>query len=313
VVVVSLKKEVDVTPMPGAKARGRVVDSSGRPIGSATVRLGSPVHDAPFQQMQTPTRTNRDGSFELLNLPAGEWRLEVELPQGSDYLRPPVLYFPGVLQLAEAGSIELVAGQALDDITFVAPTFSDNRLIVRIVSLEQALSQLEVSFIRLDPLVSSSIPINSEGTGTLTGLVPGRYFLKARASSGDRIWTAYEIVDFVGATHETLLYMQPAARISGQITREKGAAIAFDGVRVGASWVLDGVEINPLDIDEVPVRANGTFFLDGLFGTRKLQFLGLDSEWEIRSISEGRSDVTVSGVSLTADTEAKILVVLGRR
>ncbi|MEJ7666397.1 MAG: hypothetical protein WKG07_46230 [Hymenobacter sp.] len=71
--------------------------------------------------------------------------------------------------------------------------------------------------------------------------------------------------------------------------------------------------MNPLDIIEAPVASNGTFTLDGLFGTRKLQLIGLDPGWEIRSIVQDRSDVTGSGVTLAADTEAKVVVTLGRR
>jgi hypothetical protein len=50
-----------------------------------------------------------------------------------------------------------------------------------------------------------------------------------------------------------------------------------------------------------------------LFGTRKLQLMGLDSGWEIRSISQDRTDVTESGFSLTGDTAAKVVIVVGRR
>ena len=312
VVVDQQKIDVDIEVMPGATARGSVVDSRGRPIASATVRLGMPVRNVP-QMMHKPTTTTRTGRFELLNLPPGEWLLEVELPERAGSVRPPVLYFPGVLQLADAGSIELVAGQTLDDITFVAPAIADNALIVRIVTAEQAMSQLDVSFVRVEPLLARPIAIDSEGTGTLTGLAPGRYFLTARGLSGGRIWTAYDIVDFGGDMQEVLLHMQRAARISGRITMEKGAATAFDGVRVGAAWVEDGVEINPLNVDEAAVSANGTFSFDGLFGTRKLQVVGLDPQWEIKSITQDRTDVTVSGLSLTADTEAKVVIVLGRQ
>jgi hypothetical protein len=68
-----------------------------------------------------------------------------------------------------------------------------------------------------------------------------------------------------------------------------------------------------LNVDEAAVGADGAFYLDGLFGTRKLQLLGLDSGWEIRSIAQDGKDVTVPGVSLTADTEAKVVIVIGRR
>ena len=94
---------------------------------------------------------------------------------------------------------------------------------------------------------------------------------------------------------------------------DKGAALAFDGIRVGATWFEDGVEINPLEIDEVPVAADGTFRLDGMFGTRKLQLMGLDPAWEIRSITQDRREVAESGITLITDTEATVVIVGGRR
>ena len=60
-------------------------------------------------------------------------------------------------------------------------------------------------------------------------------------------------------------------------------------------------------------RRTAPFNLDGLFGTRKLQLMGLDPEWVIRSIVQDRSDVTALGVTLTADTEAKVVITVGRR
>lgn len=312
VVVDQRKSGITVALIRGAKARGRVVDPRGRPIEGATVRLGWPVRDA-VPVMNSPTRTKRDGSFELLNLPPGEWRLEVELPEVSGALRPPTIYFPGVLDVADAGSIELVAGQTLENITFVAPRISDNTLTVRVVTNEQTVSQLDVSFVRAEPLLSRRVAIDATGTGTLTGLAPGHYFLTARGHSGDRILTAYESVDFAGDTQEILLYLQPAARITGRIIGEKGAAPPLDGVRIGAAWIYDGVEINPLAVDEAQVGLDGTFHLDALFGSRRLQPIGLDPSWELRSITHGRSDVTAGGIDLAPDTEAKVVIVVRRR
>lgn len=312
VVVDQRKSNLNVALVRGAIARGRVVDARDRPIGGATIRLGMPVRNALWSP-SSPSQTKPDGSFELANLPAGEWRLELELPEVAGALRAPTIYFPGVLQAADAGAIGLVAGETLDNIKFVAPRISDNTLTVRVVSSEPTLSRLDVSFVRVEPLVTRPVPIDASLTGTLTGLAPGKYLLAARGMVGNRVLTAHDFVDFLGDEQETLLYMQPAARIAGRIVGEKGAVVPFDGVRVGAAWLQDGVEVNPLNVDQAPVAADGTFHFDGLFGTRRLQVTGVDHEWEIRSIVQDRSDVTTSGVALAAGTEAKVVITLGRR
>ncbi len=312
VVVDQQKSNIDFTLVQGATAKGRVVDADGRPVAGATVRLGLPRFDARFATSK-PAQTNRDGGFTMTNLPVGGYLMEVDLPQAAGALRPPIVYFPGVLMFGDASFVELLSGEITHDLTIVAPRLSDNTLTVRVVSIGQTLSGLEVSFVRVMPLVTRPVPIDANGTGDIKGLAPGQYFLTARGRSDDRNWAAQEVVEFAGGEQEVLLYLQPAARISGRIVGEKGAAIALDGVRVGATWLQDGVEVNPLDITEAPVASNGMFTLDGLFGTRKLQLMGLGPEWEIRSIVQDRSDVTGSGVALTADSEAKVVITVGRR
>jgi hypothetical protein len=41
--------------------------------------------------------------------------------------------------------------------------------------------------------------------------------------------------------------------------------------------------------------------------------IGLDREWKIRSITHDRSYATAIGVTLAADIEAKVVIVVGRR
>jgi hypothetical protein len=306
------RSNIDFHLIEGATAKGRVVDGDGQPIAGATVRLGMPRFDARFA-LTKPALTKRDGTFIMTNLPTGGYLMEVDLPQAAGALRPPIVYYPGVLQYAEATFVELAAGRTTEDLTIVAPRLSDNSLTVRLVTVEQSISQTEVSLTRIQPLVTRPVRIDASGTGVITGLTSGQYFLTARGRSGDRLWAAYEHVEFTGGELEVLLYLQPTARIAGRIIGEKGAGIAFDGVRVGATWLEGGVEVNPLDINEAPVSADGTFTLDGLFGTRRLQLIGLGPEWEIRSIVHGRTDVTDAGVTVTADSEAAVVITVGRR
>jgi hypothetical protein len=305
------KSNIDVHLIKGAAARGKVIDATGRPIPGAAVKLGMPRFDARYE-ISAAAQTGRDGTFELNNLPSGGWLLEAELPQEPGALRPPIVYYPGVLLTGAASFIELVSGRTTDDVTIVAPRLADNKLTVRVVTLDH-LTDLDVSFVRVEPLVSRKVTLDDSGTGTINGMTEGRYFLTARAHSGNRILAAHDTVDIIGGEQEILLYLQRASRIAGRIIGEKGAAPALDGVRVGASWMQDGVEVNPLDISEAQVAADGTFALEGLFGTSRLQLMGLDQEWEIRSIVQDRSDVTGSGVSLAADSEAKVVITLRRR
>ena len=87
--------------------------------------------------MSKPAATGHDGLLTLTNLPSGGWLVEAELPQEPGALRPPTLYYPGVLLTGEASFVELVPGRTTDDVTIVAPRLADNKLTVRVVTLEQ--------------------------------------------------------------------------------------------------------------------------------------------------------------------------------
>ena len=82
---------------------------------------------------------------------------------------------------------------------------------------------------------------------------------------------------------------------------------------VGASWVYDGEEVNPLKFDEVKAAPDGSFRIDHLFGTRKLQVRGLEVGWEIAAVRLGRADVTTNGIEVIADSTIDATIVLRRR
>ncbi|HEX6164885.1 MAG TPA: hypothetical protein VFZ31_16070, partial [Vicinamibacterales bacterium] len=95
------RDNVDFALVPGAIARGQVLTFDGRPVTRANVRLGRGIRGEPTVT-GPPAVTDTEGRFELLNLPAGEWRLEVEIPAAPGGLRPPIVYYPGGLSWEEA-------------------------------------------------------------------------------------------------------------------------------------------------------------------------------------------------------------------
>ena len=306
------RDDVDFRVIPGAIARGQVLTFDGRPMTRATVRLGRGIRGEPTF-MVAPVTTDTEGRFELINLPAGEWRLEVEIPQAPGGLRPPTVYYPGGLAWEEAVGVELVAGKVTDRLTIVVPRINENTLTVVVPPADATISDIAVAVLRESPLVVRQIDLDAEGVGTVKGLLPGRYFVAARAASREKHWAAFAVVDFIEDSYETRLQLQPTGSIVGKIVAEGECLPPLDGVMVGASWVHDGVEVNPLVADEASAAPDGSFRIDSLFGTRKLQLRGLDLNWEVAAIRQDRTDVTSSGVIVVPDTTTTATIVLRRR
>lgn len=306
------RDNVDVDVIPGAIARGQVMTFDGKPVTRANVRLGRGMKGEPTF-MADPVTTDTEGRFELNNLPAGEWRLEVEIPPVPGGLRPPIVYYPGGLSWEDAVGVKLTAGKVTDRLTIVVPRINENTLTVFVPPPDSTLDDIAVSVLRESPLITLPVDLNPEGVGVLKGVMPGRHFVTARASSRDKQWAAFEVVDFVEDNYEARLQLMPTGAISGKIVTDKGGLPGLDGVMAGASWIYDGVEVNPLAFDETRVALDGSFRIDNLFGTRKLQLRGLDVDWEVAAIRQDRTDVTISGVVVVPDATINATIVLRKR
>jgi hypothetical protein len=306
------ERDVDFLVAPGAMARGQVMTFDGRPVTRATVRLGRGMRAEPTPPI-TPTTTDTEGRFKLVNLPAGEWRLEVEIPPVPGGLRPPIVYYPGGLSWEEAVGVTLEAGKVIDRLTIVVPRINENVLTIVMPPADATISNLAVSVLRQSPLAVRQIHLNAEGVGTIKGVLPGRYFVAARAASSDRQWAAFEVVDFIEDSYESRLQLVPTGSISGSIVAESGPLPSLEGAMVAASWIYDGEEVNPLALDEVKAAVDGSFRVDNLFGTRKLQLRGLGVGWDVAAVRQGRADVTTDGIVVVPDTTIEATIVVRRR
>ena len=303
---------VDFQVVPGAIARGQVMTFDGRPVTRALVRLGRGMNGEPTPLARSVV-TDTEGRFELINLPAGSWRLEVDIPPEPGGLRPPTVYYPGGLSWEEATGVELEAGKVKDRLTITLPRINENTLTVVVPPADSTVSDVIVSVLQQSPLVTRRLDVNSEGIGTLKGVLPGRYFVVARASSNDKPWAGVEVVDFIEGDYEARPQLLPTGSIAGKIVADKGELPPLDGVIAGASWIYDGVEVNPIAVDEAPVAADGSFRIDNLFGTRALRLRALGLEWEVAAIRQGRSDVTGSGIAVVPDETTEATIILRRR
>jgi hypothetical protein len=173
------------------------------------------------------------------------------------------------------------------------------------------IGDIRASLIKQVPFASRGIALNDEGIGEVKGLIEGRYFIAARGWIKDKAWAAFAVADFISPSLDLSLQLAPAGSISGRIVAKNGGLPPLSGVVAAATWVHDDVEVNPVTPDQIPVAADGSFRIEGLFGTRTLQLIYLDAEWQVASILVGRSEVHAIDVPL--DTTVDVTVVVARR
>ena len=85
------------------------------------------------------------------------------------------------------------------------------------------------------------------------------------------------------------------------------------GVRIAAAWTDAGVDLDPLAADQALATVDGSFTIDGLFGTRIFRVSGLPAEWTVASVLHGRADVTDVGAQLAAGSSSDITIVIRQR
>jgi hypothetical protein len=308
IVVVSDQRRsgIDFVLQRGAVVSGRVIDHEGRPVAGARVWPAGKVTSG------ATVTTERDGTFVLTNLAGDRLTVAVERASTPDVPTSPPVYYPGVLDPDGAQELDASAGSVTTGISIVLPRAVAHAMVVRVAAPPTA-QDVSVTLMSVAPRVARRIDLNADGVGTVKGLQERRYWVKAQARSGDDTLAAFEIVDLIQDTHEVNLLLQPSGRITGKVVAERGGVPPLDGLRVAAAWMDDATEIDPLVPDQAEVSPDGLFSLEGLFGTRALQLIGLSPDWQVRSILLGRSDITSTGVDLLAGTTVQVTVVVGRR
>jgi Carboxypeptidase regulatory-like domain len=118
---VSASGEITISLAPEALIVGRITLSTSDPARNVTVEiLSREVQQGILRWMpKGSTQTNSDGEFRFAELPAGSYKLLTHelmdndpitaLPGGQQYGFPPA-YYPGAVDLAASGAIQLTAG-----------------------------------------------------------------------------------------------------------------------------------------------------------------------------------------------------------
>ena len=238
-------------------------------------------------------------------------------------------YFPGTPNGAEAQKITLGVGQEAQNTDFALLPVKLARIAGTVISSEG--KPVDGSMINAMPrnsdaagmmMMSGGARTDKNGNFTISNLSPGEYTLQTRAlqimtsGGGDNMmFTARVGIGADGGDAESgslpvtvsgedltnvIIVTSKGATASGHLTFEGGAKpTTLTNIRVTASPVeMEGPMIGFGGPGSV--KADGTFELRGLSGTRIVRAAGLPPGWTLKSVRVNGNDVTDSGIDFKA-------------
>jgi hypothetical protein len=261
--------------------------------------------------------SDTEGKFSITAVPPGQviLRAQPRIRFVAGKRLPPVnsppAYFPGVLDRLDAWPIDVKPGEIIELDFHMPPIFIGS--IKTIVSGPEGYVLERVRVLRPEANQIKNVTVSDDGVGYVDSLREGRYAVAARARSRDALLAAHQIVHITGGEVTVTLSLEPTARVNGRVIVERGGLPPIDNTRVVAAWTDGTIDLDPLGRDEAHVGPDGSFTIDGLFGTRSFRLAGLRADWQVVAIRQGRSDITSSGIDLVPGSATEIAIVVAKR
>lgn len=298
--------DADIFARPAAMIRGRIFDHEGNPVTSASVR----VNAAASERMLGGANPDADGRFEIGGLAPGAITLLVDVHgrRGEGMTRA---YYPGVLEQRDAQPV---------DVEVARPTDIELRIPkVGIGSLNAVVTgppdfQLD-KLVLIQPESKSLLHLSRQDdvTASVINLREGRYFLEARATAKGKPLAAFARVEIGDSELNVSIDLQESGTVTGRIVAERGGLPPINGAHVAATWLFDGIAVDPSGPEHVPISADGSFFFSPLLGSYTFKVTGLTAGWEVISIRAGRTDITSSVFEITSGSKTELTITVARR
>jgi hypothetical protein len=265
---------------------GRITDTEGAPIEFGLVLLRPASSDEPLPPIKV-VQTDIAGYYVIDLVPPGGYIVEAVGPA-----RPPSAfgveeyrrtYYPGVQTLADAKVIDVSAGARVSGVNIALPQVDGPLIEGRVVG--GVLGEQPVIGLLSSPAgIVRRGRINEDGAFRFIGLREGRYVVWASVSDAQGLLVASQTINLEQKPQSVSLRLQRAGKIRGRIV-VSGRFTALDGVRVGAALTDRDSDIDPLLTQQTTVAPDGTFAIDGLFGTRTIRVLGLPAECQVENLA----------------------------
>jgi protocatechuate 3,4-dioxygenase beta subunit len=293
-----------------ATIRGRIFNADGQPMPDVVLSAEDVSVERRIRVVSRVVSSDT-GGFEMRQLTPGQVLLRAEPGSGASrnlLVSHPPAYFPGVFDRRDARRIDIKAGKIIELDFHMPPVYIGS--IKTIVSGPEGFTIEHVRVIRPEGNWIRNVKIADDGVGYADDLREGRYIVSVRGRSRESPLAAFQVVQMRGGETPVTLPLESTARVTGRIIAGPGGLPPIDNVRVVATWTDGNIALDPLARDESYVSADGSFTIDGLFGTRTFQVVGLADGWKVGAVRHGRNDITASGVDLAGGSAIEIAIVL---
>lgn len=233
-------------------------------------------------------------------------------------------YFPGTANGAEAQKITLTVGQEAQNTDFALLPVKLAKIAGTVISSEG--KPVEGSMINALPrnsdgagmMMAGSARTDKNGNFTIPNVAPGEYTLQSRAlqimtsGSGDNMMFTARVGGDSGAEAEmgslpvtvngedlsnVVIVTTKGASATGRLTFEDGSKpSSLTNIRVSASPADSDGPVMSLGGGPGSVKADGTFELRGLMGTRIVRVGNLPPGWMLKSVRVNGQDITDIGM-----------------
>ncbi len=313
----------------GAAITGRVYDELGDPVQDARVQaLRYWMVRGRRQVSQTGLTATTDdrGAYRLHGLAPGQYYVSARidtppLDRGDEQpLKYASTYFPGTTNVADAQRILVTVGDEQTDVSFLLLPVRTARVSGVVVDasgapLSGVSMNLVTAFDSADGAVSSgaSGTVRSDGSFTLTDVIPGTYTLLLRGRLAPRgngsgpLRMAYMPLVVPGDLTGVVVNAASGATIVGTVESAGAGQPAPGGVRL---------QMQPLDPRvggaQLMTEAahDGTFTISGVIGPTLIRAAQVPQGWMLERIDVNGIDVTDTFLEFTGTEHAEARVVL---
>ena len=226
---------IDFQLIRGGVVEGTVVDQHNEPLSRVSVTLSSYESSGGERKLFPARRAETDdrGRFRLFDVPPGSYYLSAAPPffygrMGGEERSFPPVYYPGVPSPLEAAKVQVTAGQEVGGFYFTLVETRSYSVSGRVLTAEGKPAHAVWIISRRESGeafftgMESGADTDLQGEFKVTGLLPGRHRLYARAGEGEKLRMASTVLEVADRDIEGLtLVLGAGAEVTGRIVTDR--------------------------------------------------------------------------------------------